>query len=241
VSAAALWDAYQALKADPDALPVLRGKAWEAWFAQAIREGHDPSRLRRDAPTIDARIDARIVEGLDGCLIWDGSMSRYDAPQVSAPYSLGGQQINVRRWLLKRSGHDLPPNRRVSAVCGQLRCVRVDHLRVEERHWGRRSTKEELIAKLQVLALHLGHAPSQREWKASGQQMTGEGVSYYFGGWGPALVAAGLTPTVPVSRRPLTERSHCLHGHPVTPETLESNGHGTFRCRTCRQARRSGS
>jgi len=236
-SAAELWDEYQALKAQGAPLP-LRGRVYERWFAQACREGHDPSRLRRDAPTISERIDARIIEGLDGCLIWDGRLNERNQPVVNGPKSRS--DVSVRRYLLARADRVAPPYRRVYAKCGNRRCVALEHLVVEEHHWRRQYSDEQMLGKLQVFALRLGRPPLSTEWRAARQQPHDSYYCERFGSWADALRKAGLEPGQTASpRTPLAERSHCVNGHPVTPGSLEPNGHGKLRCRLCRNEARA--
>lgn len=231
MSAAELWTEYRRL-VDADEFPFLRGQAWSRWFAAAIREGKDPSRLRRDAPTLAERIAAYTIEGLDGCAIWDGPMEG-EQPICAEP---GGRRtVRVRRWLLAEDGRPVSQWRRVLTTCENRRCVALAHIRAEDRHWLSRDSTGSMLAGLRQMAAKLGRTPWGREWDALGARPSSSWYYKRFGTWPRACELAGLAPPRRTYRRPVA--THCKRGHELVGEALYVNPtNGRRACRICKKS-----
>ncbi len=90
MTAAELWQEYEQAKTEPDRIwPDDAGSLWRQWFQQSCKEGNDPSRLARHSLNLDEKIEARSIPGPDGCLFWDGPMSRWNTPLCHLPADQG--------------------------------------------------------------------------------------------------------------------------------------------------------
>jgi hypothetical protein len=192
-SAAELWDSYQQAKAD-DLPPYERGRIYRDWLAACFREGHDPTRLEKDSPLIDERIDARSLPGLNGCLIWDGPRNEHGQPIVYVfdPETGGSRTLTVRRYVLQRTGRQVSLRRRVLPFCGTSSCVNPDHLQVEEGAWNTRYSTENMLGRLQAWALKHGKPPTRAAWEKTKSLPSCRAYVMRFGSWSEAKRRAGL-------------------------------------------------
>lgn len=159
VSAADLRAGLDHVRADPDATRYQSCRAFERWFAASIAEGRDPGALRKYAGTISERIWARVVPGLDGCLIWDGTINHYGQPTLHILSKAHGNRfIHVRRYLLEQAGTPALPKRRVYTSCGNRRCVALGHIIAETGHWGTRYNHENSVQAVAAVMRRLGVA-----------------------------------------------------------------------------------
>lgn len=190
-----LWERYVAARDGEPELGVFPGELWNAWFHQCCVEGRDPSALKRHSTNLDEKIDARSLPAPGGCLVWDGKINR-DQPRCShrEPGAKRETDVHVRNYVLKRAGREIPYKRRCVALCGTKTCVNPDHLGFEDEPWTRLSSDEQIIGRVQALALRLGHSPTSIEWKAADMRPVRTMICARFGSWKAFLAKAGLPP-----------------------------------------------
>lgn len=193
MSAAGLRERLLHLRA-VGAPPYERQQAQTDWFRACMKEGNPPDRLRRDAPTWSERFDAQVIEGLDGCLIWDGRTEQRVGGRVPILVGPSGRKRNARFYVWTRAGLELPANHRVLPSCGNPLCVRLEHLELEGAAWSRVYSSEQMLARLQVMAMRLGHTPTAREWQKEGGTPGRKIFALAFGNWEEAVRQAGLPP-----------------------------------------------
>lgn len=220
--AAEMWSDLVADR--PTLRPHEYARRYGSWFKQSCAEGNPPDRLRRDSPSLSERFDACTIEGLNGCLIWDGPVSRHNTPRIP------GRGISARKLALTRRDVEVPSHRVIVPVCGSNLCVRFEHLAVSEHHWGRRNSTEYLIGRLQVVAMQLGHTPTTTEWDRQGYVPSVAAFRLRFGDWAGACKAAGLK-----TIQRATDFA-CHQGHPWTETSTQIDYNGKRRCRICRAA-----
>lgn len=171
--------------------PLRRMLAFEAWFAQACREGHPPDILRRSSPIESERFWARTVPGPDGHLYWTGGHDFWrnatETPRSCRP----------ARWVWIREHGPLPTTDSVIPTCGEPHCVALEHLKCERREGLPAFVPDDrLIGRLQVVAMELGRTPSSRDWVNRGEKPTVFCYQRRWGSWAAAIASAGLPPVI---------------------------------------------
>lgn len=160
-------------------------EAFNRLSREAGRQGRPLDGLRRYSKDEDERFFARIVPGPDGHHYWDGPQDfrRND----------GRYRRPARWWWEHVHGPIGTTTMRLRPICGDSSCILPGH--AELHHFSEQQhTDESLLARLQVLALRLGHTPSRRDWDGSGNRPFASVFSTRFGSWTKAVRAAGLEP-----------------------------------------------
>ena len=113
-----------------------------------------------------------------------------------------------------------------------------------EPYWNR----ERIIRAFQRHAERTGWAPAPRDWERKASRMkpgwrlarpgrpSRETVIAHFGSWSAAVKAAGLADRS-ARKRPRKRKTHCKHGHALTPENTYQLRGGYLQCRTCTRQR----
>lgn len=179
---------------------------YEAWFRQMCLEGRPPDALRRDAGTLTERFWAHVLTGLDGHLVWDGSLDSNHKPLFVVKNAKESISVRAQRyaWQLKHG----PVDRRIDvwATCGYTNCMNVEHLAAAYLPRGHKAEipTATLLARVRALAQRLGHAPTRDEYDAvrlPGEH-TSSGVSQRYGGrWANVLRAAEVDGRPKASQR----------------------------------------
>ncbi len=187
-TAAVLRAEHQALKERlDDDEPWLKAQVWNsycAWFRQACTENNPPDALRQHIANEEARFFSRVLPGADHDY-WRGDWRfvRND-----------GRGENARRWLMAHHlGRPLDLyHETISARCGESRCIRLAHLRLEPRRRADNALSEaEAISMLRGAARELGRSPTGKD-RGHVQIPASATVIRIFGSWPEALDAAGL-------------------------------------------------
>lgn len=181
------YDRLKALESDGLIQPLL-APLYSAWFNAASRAGNRPDALRIYSPDEAERFWARTVPGPDGHTYWTGP-AEFTRNAGAVPHD-----VRPRRWVWAREHGPIPTTTDVWTTCGEKNCVTLGHLaagRTDRRLWFR---DEQMLGRIQVVALQLGHTPTSNEWVALGEHPTLNVYKTRFGGWPKACRAAGVAP-----------------------------------------------
>ena len=161
--------------------------AFVRYMHESALLGLSPTALPQYSPVESDRFFARVVEGPDRHRYWSNN-------NLVFPLNNGRSQ-NPRRWWWQHE-HDveLTLYDDVTPTCGDRRCIAPWHCQVGRQAARLRYSDEHMLGGLQVLAMRLGHGPSESEWAASGRKPTASNFGLRFGSWTKAIRAAGLTP-----------------------------------------------
>lgn len=167
---------------------------YERYVRQSFAEGRQPDSLERVTGPEDERFFAAIIQGPDGHVYWDGPKTfRLDAGGERAP----------RYWWYEHM-HGKVGRGTVTPTCGEGHCITPNHQVFTP--WSlikRRYTDQQMIGAVQVVAMRLGYAPTQDEYKAnSGRGPSLRAITGRLGGWTSVLRAAGYEPRSTARRSP---------------------------------------
>lgn len=187
--AAAVTAYLQQLKADLDwtreHAPGYGLDAFNLYYAEANRLGRNLSALPEYSPDEATRFFAKVVHGTGGHAYWTGGQDFF--------LNSGGQS-RPSRWWYRHAIGELSEKVLLKPGCGQPRCIAPGHQVEAAKGVARRFTEDELIGKLQAVALRLGHSPTREEWRELEMVPTTGTYEYTFGNWNGALGRAGLEP-----------------------------------------------
>jgi hypothetical protein len=158
-------------------------RAFEDLFRVAARSGQPLDALRRYSKHEPERFFAQTIPGPDGHVFWDGGRGfRRNDGKTRSP---------LRWWWAHSHGVEPGPYEDVVPMCGNGSCINPEHAVMDRSARRRRFTDQQIIGTIQVAALRLGHAPTQKEWLEGGYSPTDAIVVQRFGSWGDALRTAG--------------------------------------------------
>jgi Homing endonuclease associated repeat len=194
MSALELRSKFERLRDDPASRRMDRHEAWCRWFHQACLEGNPPDALRRYSRDEAERFWAQVVEGTDGHLYWTGAhLFRTNEGRVPKP----------ARWLWqRRTGRPLARTTLIVPGCGEPNCINSEHARLlsPSEYRTRRFGEQQMIGRLQVVAMQLGRTPTSMEWRERNERPSETIYRLRFGSWARACEAAGLEPVSDGSR-----------------------------------------
>ena len=180
---------YRQLRAEDAETGMRRlatANAYERWFSQACADGEPPDQLRRYIADEVERFFARTIQGPDGHVYWDCSLDK--------GFRLNdGSRRKPTRWWWDRV-HGPSGRGRLDPTCSEKRCINPEHLVfVSWAEIRAQYSVDELIGRLQVEALRLGHTPRRDEWDLLGLKPSASAFAKRFNGsWHDAVRAAGL-------------------------------------------------
>lgn len=159
--------------------------AFNLYFEESERLGRSLTALPEHSPDEGVRFFARVVHGTNGHAYWTGGKDfRGNVGNLVAP----------RRWWWRKEVGELSRDVLIKPGCGQPHCIAPGHQLTSRRGDQQKYSEEEMLGKLQTVALRLGHPPSRADWIALEVKPSEKAYAYRFGGWTKALVRAGLQP-----------------------------------------------
>jgi hypothetical protein len=73
------------------------------------------------------RVYARCIPDVHGCMNWTGAGTRSGkSPEIKRPDIEGS--VSLRRWMLDVAGKKVHVHRRATYLCGNFKCVRLEHI-----------------------------------------------------------------------------------------------------------------
>jgi len=174
----------RAASLDPTVGQSRRVQLFEHWFRQAVAEGRDPDSLETRIRNEEERFRAWTIQGPDLHLYWRGPSTfvRND-----------GRSRVPRRWLFEHETK-IKLSRAIDVwpTCGEVNCIQPDHQESGRSERRLRYSREEMLGRLRVERLRLGHTPTLNEWDRRGLRPMREIVVRRFGSWERYCSEAGV-------------------------------------------------